>query len=425
LRASRPPADSTKPNIPRLGHLPSNPMSSWKDDDSAITPRPTNSLFATTPGLAIGVATPGAAALSTGAASVGAEEGSELKKIGSGNPGASGDYFSSNPPPVPPTPADKTTADEIPQSPSEPDKDAKSSSLFGKKFKMNMSFPKKLSGRPSVEVSKPPVAEDTKSEESDDKISEKEDKIVEDSFYGIIQKIHNEYEETLERDPDHGLAPGITPSMPNETPVLKLPPFTSIIIQEDKPESGGIEDLYRGTVECVGKDASIVEKVAPMWLGDLLLRNQTPIKDIVKVSFILMPYQASLPGIAGPDGNSRLNANRMLRAKKILGYVSERIDPVPLDEVVNSSALKPEDYLELYCQNQLIPPNMTLATIRAYVWKTGGDVVLYYKSNGRKPELEEKFAAEKAREAEAQNGVLRDGGGTGTATAAVATVANP
>ena len=40
---------------------------------------------------------------------------------------------------------------------------------------------------------------------------------------------------------------------------------------------------------------------------------------------------------------------------------------------------------------------MTLATVRAYVWKTGGDVLLYYKSNGRKPELEQRHAEAKAK----------------------------
>jgi WD repeat-containing protein 48 len=28
---------------------------------------------------------------------------------------------------------------------------------------------------------------------------------------------------------------------------------------------------------------------------------------------------------------------------------------------------------------------MSLATLRAHVWKGGADVMLYYKSNGRKP----------------------------------------
>lgn len=33
---------------------------------------------------------------------------------------------------------------------------------------------------------------------------------------------------------------------------------------------------------------------------------------------------------------------------------------------------------------QIVPPNMTLATIRSSMWRGGGDVLLYYKSNGRK-----------------------------------------
>jgi WD repeat-containing protein 48 len=36
---------------------------------------------------------------------------------------------------------------------------------------------------------------------------------------------------------------------------------------------------------------------------------------------------------------------------------------------------------------------MTLATLRAHVWKGGADVMLFYKSNGRKPIKYEKVAA--------------------------------
>lgn len=50
------------------------------------------------------------------------------------------------------------------------------------------------------------------------------------------------------------------------------------------------------------------------------------------------------------NGTSRLNANRMLRAKKILAYVAERIDPPNPDEP-EEDAMDPEEYLELYCQN--------------------------------------------------------------------------
>lgn len=74
----------------------------------------------------------------------------------------------------------------------------------------------------------------------------------------------------------------------------------------------------------------------------------------MKVSFILEPYQNQLPSISS-DGNNRLNANRMLRARKILSYVAERIEP--RQEEGEESNLKPEDYLELYCQNQVCNPH--------------------------------------------------------------------
>ena len=41
----------------------------------------------------------------------------------------------------------------------------------------------------------------------------------------------------------------------------------------------------------------------------------------------------------------------MLRAKKILAYVAERIEP--LSEQPDPHVFRPEDYLDLYCQNQV------------------------------------------------------------------------
>lgn len=50
----------------------------------------------------------------------------------------------------------------------------------------------------------------------------------------------------------------------------------------------------------------------------------------------------------------------------------------------------------------------TLATLRAHIWKTGGDVILHYKSNGKRPELElrhkEHMAALAAEEPTAKTG---------------------
>lgn len=54
----------------------------------------------------------------------------------------------------------------------------------------------------------------------------------------------------------------------------------------------------------------------------------------------------------------------MLRTKKVLAYVAERIDPTFTEEPAEGE-LRPEEYLELYCQNMvcltsLIPSTMVL-----------------------------------------------------------------
>ncbi|OBT70712.1 hypothetical protein VF21_10307 [Pseudogymnoascus sp. 05NY08] len=82
--------------------------------------------------------------------------------------------------------------------------------------------------------------------------------------------------------------------------------------------------------------------------------------------------------VAGPPHH----INHSILLAKILAYVAERIEVLP--EHADPDALKPEEYLELYCYDQKLPVTMTLATLRARIWKGGADFMLYYKTNGRK-----------------------------------------
>ncbi|ORY15616.1 hypothetical protein BCR34DRAFT_558691 [Clohesyomyces aquaticus] len=407
--------------------IPENHINGWNDavsgPTSGSTIRATNGfhLPITTPGLSIGLATPGITSSPNHASQqlstlpTTTEEGSQLEKtITQQSQSKEGsDYFSSTPatngngkPAVTSTEASTTdpSQENLPQSPSEenPAQAKKGKALFSKKFNMSFNMKKFGSTTSNVEVAKP-VAVDEKSEDSDSRSSKTDEKIIEDNFFGVIQKIRQGYEEQAALG-SLAFTTQIAPSLPNETPVLKPPASTTILIQEDRPDSGGVADLFEGKVGSLGHQADLIEKVAPVWLADVLLRNQIPLKDVVKVSFILEPYQNLLPSIASdgyiplfvppekivranttPASNNRLNANRMLRARKILAYVAERIEPAPSkEEEADEGRLKPEEYLELYCQGQLITPTMTLASIRAHVWRGGSDVVLYYRANGRK-----------------------------------------
>jgi len=249
---------------------------------AVVTPRATNGpvLVPATPVMAIGAATPGPGSL-PGTLPPTAEEDSEVDKgtakhsQPAGGTEPSNDYFSSTAHAqseassesnkIQGTPGEMGGPMSMPTSPTE---ERRKGTIFGKKFPMT--FPKMLV-RTSVEV-KPPVAVEEKSDSGSHKSSEKEEKIIEDNFFGVIQKIRQDYEDQLESKPDQPIATKITPSMPLETPVLKPPPHTTIIIQEDNPESGGLADQYRGEVSELGKEADTLEKIAPTWLGELLLK---------------------------------------------------------------------------------------------------------------------------------------------------------
>jgi WD repeat-containing protein 48 len=353
------------------------PSGGWSENgNSATTPRANGNSYPMTPGMGIGVATPAPLNHLPGVPEDGAPVGKLTSEMSRASAERTGDYFSSAPLPSETTsksaatPLEPQHDDKPPKSPSDADKETNgkdSNTLFGKKFRMGMSFGSKKLGRSASTNTEKPVVVDEKVEDgSETSENGEKEKEVDDNFFGIVQKIRNEYEKALLENAEQKVESGITPSLPNETPVLKPPPMTTVIIQEET--SGGSADLYRGTVATVGEDASLIEERAPMWLGDLLLRvslpisvsslqyltihkNKIPFKEPVKVSFVLQPWQDLLPSIAGPDGNSRLNANRMLRVKKILAYVAERIEAAP--ENPDPDALRPEEYLELYCYDQV------------------------------------------------------------------------
>ncbi|KAF2131515.1 WD repeat protein-like protein [Dothidotthia symphoricarpi CBS 119687] len=378
--------------------LPKTNLNGWNDIPSGpptgSTIRASNGFHLPhTPGLAIGLATPMLPPQSAGRTSMQnpyltptTEETSQVETQRNSTI-EGGDYFgngASNTNGNGKSAAEASTdaKEETLQSPTEPDTPAKKGKgMFGKKFNMSFNMKKFSTGTAIAEPPKP-AAVDEKAEDSDSRSTKTEEKVFEDNFLGSIQRIRQGYEEQLSAGATK-LESQIAPSLPNDTPVLKPPASTTILIQEDRPDSGGVADLFEGKVGSLGQQADLIEKAAPMWLAEVLLRNQLPIKDIVKVSFILEPHQGTLPAISS-DGNNRLNANRMLRARKILGYVAERIEAPPKEAESEEPGLKPDEYLELYCNGQLIHPTMTLASIRAHVWRGGGDVVLHYKANGRK-----------------------------------------
>ena len=163
------------------------------------------------------------------------------------------------------------TEEANPPPSSEPEKESQvkeSGALFGKKLRMPFNM-KKMSKAvlPENKISK----SEEKTEESGSKSSQAEERVIEDNLFGVIQRIRYEYENQLQ-DGAQSLEPGITPSPPNETPTIKPPANTKVLIQEERPEHGGAADLFEGTIGTTGQYADLIEKIAPTWLGEVLLK---------------------------------------------------------------------------------------------------------------------------------------------------------
>ncbi|KAF7731707.1 hypothetical protein EC973_008879 [Apophysomyces ossiformis] len=159
------------------------------------------------------------------------------------------------------------------------------------------------------------------------------------------------------------------PPNTDEFPPLSIPPTTTIIIAEESAEASTGMDLYRGTVATAGDDADLIVKSAPSWLLSYLLYSKTPNKETVKLTFILKRFDGtSLPELPGGP-NNRLLANRVLRVRKLIQYVIEKL------ELDSAQA----ERIELLCGDTVLTPTTTLATIKQHILKSSGDIPLSYR----------------------------------------------
>ncbi|KAI9006960.1 hypothetical protein DFJ74DRAFT_690074 [Hyaloraphidium curvatum] len=177
-----------------------------------------------------------------------------------------------------------------------------------------------------------------------------------------------------------------------DTPPLELPPDVPVIVSvEESNEASSFLDLYRGTICSMGNldEVERLKQVIPTWVYEFTVEGKANVKEAQKMSFQLFAYpDCGLPEL--PSGNNRLSANRMLRIRKLLSYIVEKLDLDPLNPRSIASkfvpvservqGMKPEAWLELWLGDRPLSARTTLATVRNFFWKQGGqDVILHYR----------------------------------------------
>ena len=161
-------------------------------------------------------------------------------------------------------------------------------------------------------------------------------------------------------------------------PFITLPPQTPVILGiQETPESCGYLDILRTSVGTLNDVHEVFDKWVPSWVRDGVLEGKLPTRDAVKLSFVLSPCAGTtLPNL--PVNANRLSANRMLRVRKVLTYLSEKLDVGKMKKGDAEGTLGMG--LELVCGNKVLDPRWTLATVKHHVYKQGGDLPMSYRA---------------------------------------------
>lgn len=177
-------------------------------------------------------------------------------------------------------------------------------------------------------------------------------------------------------------------SVPGHTPVI----FSEV----------GGRTLFRLLAKDAGGDTEgmLLNETVPMWVVDITVEKNMP--KFNKIPFYLFPYTTS--GVKSLK-KDRLSASDMLQVRKVIEHVYEKIIGAGSEagsqtacstyynaggntpqEQKSESEKEPEDLsaaavekVELLCQDQVLDPNMDLRTVKHFIWKSGGDLVLNYR----------------------------------------------
>ncbi|KAH1195992.1 Benzyl alcohol O-benzoyltransferase [Glycine max] len=124
-------------------------------------------------------------------------------------------------------------------------------------------------------------------------------------------------------------------------------------------------------------DGTKDEKDFPWWCLDCVLNNRLPPRENTKCSFYLQPCEGSSVQILT---QGKLSAPRILRIHKVVNYVIEKmVLDKPLDSLSAEGSIAPGLTGSQSQHQAVLSPEMSLATVRAYVWKKSDDLVLNYR----------------------------------------------
>ncbi|CAH3194260.1 unnamed protein product, partial [Porites evermanni] len=169
-----------------------------------------------------------------------------------------------------------------------------------------------------------------------------------------------------------------------------VPEHTPLIFNEC---SGTGRTLFRLLVSDASgeNEGYLLPETVPLWVVDVTVKKLMP--KFNKIAFFLSPHSSSSSKALKRD---RLSASDMLHVRKVIEHVYEKVigndnsnnsgnqadkeqAGPPTEQQLEELGALAEARVELLCHEQVLDPNMDLRTVRHFIWKGGGDLLLQYR----------------------------------------------
>eukprot|EP01103_Thecamoeba_quadrilineata_P010291 TRINITY_DN2175_c0_g1_i3.p1 TRINITY_DN2175_c0_g1~~TRINITY_DN2175_c0_g1_i3.p1 ORF type:complete len:453 (-),score=74.68 TRINITY_DN2175_c0_g1_i3:54-1412(-) len=160
----------------------------------------------------------------------------------------------------------------------------------------------------------------------------------------------------------------------------EVEPTTTVIISE---ETGIV--LRTQVAQMTGNEE------IPPWVQRCVSLNHYTSGVSQKITFRLLPFdEKDLPKIVS---NPKLSAMRIAKIRKLINHVIGKLGiqlpttsenekgsvPDEKERKPEETCIEPENYIQILCNNKEVPPEMTLATVKTFMWKSGDELQLFYR----------------------------------------------
>lgn len=199
------------------------------------------------------------------------------------------------------------------------------SATLSQRFKTAFSTRRPKTGEASLGPAKTSQSEERSDEaEMPAETPDTEDPNSQKLLMHVLEEIRDEYISGAKGAETSSPESLLKPTLPEETLTLNISPHTTILIQEHDhctEKSLAVCDVFQGQQGDLGESTAMIEQAAPYWLGALLfkvrsrhlnlsqankltvvMQNERPAKEQVKVPFLLKAYDDTLPQVTLHEG---------------------------------------------------------------------------------------------------------------------------